>query len=133
MYKILMIYFASLEFGAHQVVIVRSEEAKRNLPDEFGVDRDWVMTVQQSKGLEFDDVLLYNFFTDSAAKDAWRVVSNYTKDDIETYYSDISVMSSGVQKYDWDDAFLGKTRHLDFNPDQHRILETELKMLCKSL
>lgn len=56
-----------IEFGAHQVVIVRSEEAKRNLPDEFGVDKDWVMTVQESKGLEFDDVLLYNFFTDSPA------------------------------------------------------------------
>ncbi|KAL7553044.1 hypothetical protein ACHAWF_016289 [Thalassiosira exigua] len=122
-----------IEFGAHQVVIVRSEEAKRNLPDEFGVDRDWVMTVQQSKGLEFDDVLLYNFFTDSAAKDAWRVVSNYTKDDIDNYYGDISVVSSGVQKYDWDDAFLGKTRHLDFNPDQHRILETELKMLYTAI
>lgn len=34
-----------IEFGAHQVVIVRSEEAKKNLPDEFGVDKDWVMTV----------------------------------------------------------------------------------------
>ncbi len=34
-----------IEFGAHQVVIVRSEEAKSSLPDEFGVDRDWVMTV----------------------------------------------------------------------------------------
>ena len=80
-----------IEFGAHQVVIVRSEEAKKKLPDEFGIDRDWVMTVssndctavvvdtllsylsyfilqvQESKGLEFDDVLLYNFFTDSLA------------------------------------------------------------------
>ena len=34
-----------IEFGAHQVVIVRSEEAKQQLPDEFGVDKDWVMTV----------------------------------------------------------------------------------------
>ena len=57
-----------IEFGAHQVVIVRSEEAKQNLPEEFCVDRDWVMTVQQSKGLEFDDVLLYDFFSDSPAK-----------------------------------------------------------------
>ena len=69
-----------IEFGAHQVVIVRSEEAKKSLPDEFGIDSDWVMTVsalnfiytlhlvdflkpessyvvqvQQSKGLEFDE------------------------------------------------------------------------------
>ena len=34
-----------IEFGAHQVVIVRNEEAKQSLPDEFGVDKDWVMTV----------------------------------------------------------------------------------------
>ena len=56
-----------IEFGAHQVVIVRNEEAKKSLPDEFGIDPDWVMTVQESKGLEFDDVLLYNFFSDSPA------------------------------------------------------------------
>jgi hypothetical protein len=37
-----------IEFGAHQVVIVRNEEAKKSLPDEFGVDRDWVMTVSVS-------------------------------------------------------------------------------------
>jgi hypothetical protein len=34
-----------IEFGAHQVVIVRNEEAKLALPDSFGVDKDWVMTV----------------------------------------------------------------------------------------
>ena len=56
-----------IEFGAHQVVIVRNEEAKKSLPDEFGIDPDWVMTVQESKGLEFDDVLvrllLFSVFT----------------------------------------------------------------------
>lgn len=34
-----------IEFGAHQVVLVRNEEAKQQLPEEFGVDKDWVMTV----------------------------------------------------------------------------------------
>jgi UvrD/REP helicase N-terminal domain len=33
-----------IEFGAHQVVIVRNEQAKQALPDEF--DKDWVMTVR---------------------------------------------------------------------------------------
>ena len=72
-----------------------------------------------------------NAFLCSYMADLWRVVSNYTKDDIDNYYSDISVASSGVQKYDWDDSFLSKTRHLNFSQDQHKILETELKMLCK--
>lgn len=36
-----------IEFGAHQVVIVRDESVKSKLPDEFGVDKDWVMTVSR--------------------------------------------------------------------------------------
>ncbi len=36
-----------IEFGAHQVVIVRNENVKEHLPDEFGVDKDWVMTVSE--------------------------------------------------------------------------------------
>ena len=27
-----------IEFGAHQVVIVRTEEAKKRMPEEFGID-----------------------------------------------------------------------------------------------
>ena len=38
-----------IEFGAHQVVIVRNEKAKADLPDEFGVDKDWVMTVSHQE------------------------------------------------------------------------------------
>ena len=51
---------SAIEFGAHQVIIVHSEEAKNNIPDilKTGI----VLTVFESKGLEFDDVLLYDFF-----------------------------------------------------------------------
>ena len=38
------------------------------------------------KGLEFDDVLLYNFFSDSPAEDLWRAVSSYSEADIAAYY-----------------------------------------------
>lgn len=41
-----------IEFGAHQVVIVRDEEAKKRIPDGIGIDREFVMTVAESKGLE---------------------------------------------------------------------------------
>ena len=122
-----------IEFGAHQVVIVRDQEAKQRLPDEFGVDKDWVMTVQESKGLEFDDVLLYNFFTDSAAGDIWRVVSNYGESDIDAYYADATVSTSGVQKYEWESSLFSDCRHLDFDRESHKILETELKQLCTLL
>jgi hypothetical protein len=89
--------------------------------------------VQESKGLEFDDVLLYNFFTDGDCGDLWRVVTNYTEKDIAEYYNDQSVKSSGVQSYDWDKVMEQKTRHLDFSNEKHKILETELKMLYTAI
>ena len=52
-----------IEFGAHQVVLVQSKEAKENLPSIL--KGAIVLTIFESKGLEFDDVLLYNFFRDS--------------------------------------------------------------------
>ena len=54
---------SAIEFGAHQVIIVQSEDAKRALPSEL--QAGIALTVFEAKGLEFDDVLLYDFFKDS--------------------------------------------------------------------
>jgi ATP-dependent exoDNAse (exonuclease V) beta subunit len=89
--------------------------------------------VQESKGLEFDDVLLYNFFTNSDAGDLWRVISNYTERDIAEYYSDTLVSSSGVQRFEWDNLVENSARHLDFSPEKHKILEIEFKMLYTAI
>ena len=53
-----------IEFGAHQAIIVPSEEVKKKLP-KFLLQGAIVLTVFEAKGLEFNDVLLFNFFTDS--------------------------------------------------------------------
>ena len=53
---------SAIEFGAKQAIIVQSEEVKKSLRDKI---KAIVLTVFESKGLEFDDVLLYNFFSDS--------------------------------------------------------------------
>ena len=54
---------SSIEYGAHQAILVQSREAKDSLPPILkGAIR---LTIFEAKGLEFDDVLLYNFFTDS--------------------------------------------------------------------
>ena len=79
--------------------------------------------VQQSKGLEFDDVLIYNFFTDSEAGDLWRIVSNYTEKDVAEYYSDKNVECSGVQSFEWDKMIPNNIRHLEFSHEQHRVSE----------
>uniref|UniRef100_A0A8D2KEC2 Tetratricopeptide repeat and ankyrin repeat containing 1 n=1 Tax=Urocitellus parryii TaxID=9999 RepID=A0A8D2KEC2_UROPR len=58
-----------IEFGAHQVILVANEMAKEKIPEELGLAL--VLTVYEAKGLEFDDVLLYNFFTDSEGFLSW--------------------------------------------------------------
>ena len=52
-----------IEFGAHQVILVASEAARAQMPDEL--KQGLILTIYESKGLEFDDVLIYNFFKDS--------------------------------------------------------------------
>ena len=54
---------AQIDFGAHQAIIVQTQKAKQDLPSTLrgGI----VLTVYEAKGLEFDDVLLFNFFSDS--------------------------------------------------------------------
>ncbi|KAG8821829.1 hypothetical protein FRC18_011189, partial [Serendipita sp. 400] len=64
-----------VEFGAEQCILVRNEAAKERLRAQIG-DVGVVMTLYESKGLEFSDVLLYNFFQDSVIKSEWRVVLN---------------------------------------------------------
>lgn len=52
-----------LFFFSPKVILVANEMAKEKIPEELGLAL--VLTVYEAKGLEFDDVLLYNFFTDS--------------------------------------------------------------------
>ena len=55
-------------FGASQVIIVRDQHVKEQLP-EF-MKSMLCLTVYESKGLEFDDVILFNFFAMSEIKAA---------------------------------------------------------------
>ncbi|CAG8557521.1 4390_t:CDS:2, partial [Acaulospora colombiana] len=70
-----------IEFGADQVIIVRDDETKQRVRTQIG-KVGLVLTVFEAKGMEFNDVLLYNFFTDSPARLKWRVIlaalNNYT-------------------------------------------------------
>ncbi|KAK7064824.1 UvrD-like helicase ATP-binding domain-containing protein [Favolaschia claudopus] len=65
-----------IEFGAQQCILVRDDAARDKLREQVG-DIGLIMTLYESKGLEFNDVLLYNFFEDSSVGAAqWRVVLN---------------------------------------------------------
>ena len=61
----------SLDFGAEQAIIVRDQLTKAKVQAELK-DKALVLTVLQSKGMEFEDVFLWNFFTDSSCPGGWR-------------------------------------------------------------
>ncbi|KAI5991381.1 hypothetical protein EDC04DRAFT_2587409 [Pisolithus marmoratus] len=74
-----------IEFGAQQCILVRDEEAKKKLQQQVG-DIGLIMTLYDSKGLEFNDVLLYNFFEDSSVDlSRWRLVLAAINGAVEGY------------------------------------------------
>ncbi|GJE94268.1 hypothetical protein PsYK624_104370 [Phanerochaete sordida] len=63
-----------LEFGAEQAIIVRNGVIRDFLRQHLG-DSMIVLTLYDSKGLEFNDVLLFNFFSDSwYSQSDWEVL-----------------------------------------------------------
>ena len=70
-----------IEFGCDQVIIVRNQKAKETLP-KF-LKHALCLTVYEAKGLEFDDVILYNFFTDSEGKDEWKLINSLVIEDVK--------------------------------------------------
>ncbi|XP_057416063.1 uncharacterized protein LOC130710730 [Lotus japonicus] len=63
-------------FGAEQVILVRDDSARKEILDYVG-KQALVLTILECKGLEFQDVLLYNFFGASPLKNRWRVIYEY--------------------------------------------------------
>ncbi|KAL7084177.1 hypothetical protein ACP275_14G209000 [Erythranthe tilingii] len=66
-------------FGADQVILVRDEFARTEISNFIG-NQALVLTIVECKGLEFQDVLLYNFFSSSPMSDQWRVLYEYLKE-----------------------------------------------------
>ena len=100
----------TLEFGANQAVLVRNEAAKEKLP--AALKAGLVMTVEESKGLEFDDVCIYDFFSDSPASKEWMVL-----------------YSKGMQR----DEVSESARAREFDDHEHLLLCEELKQLYVAL
>ncbi|XP_042013425.1 uncharacterized protein LOC121761816 isoform X2 [Salvia splendens] len=63
-------------FGADQVILVRDDLAKKEISEYIG-HQALILTIVECKGLEFQDVLLYNFFGSSPLSNQWRVVYGF--------------------------------------------------------
>ncbi|XP_064525921.1 TPR and ankyrin repeat-containing protein 1 isoform X2 [Pseudopipra pipra] len=113
-----------IEFGAHQVVLVANETAKEKIPEELSLAL--VLTIYEAKGLEFDDVLLYNFFTDSEASKEWKIISSYSPD------SDVQMGSNLLNEIPLEDA-AGVQKKSPFNVEMYKMLNGELKQLYTAI
>ncbi|KAH0627207.1 hypothetical protein JD844_002684 [Phrynosoma platyrhinos] len=114
-----------IEFGAHQVILVANETAKEKIPEELGLAL--VLTIYEAKGLEFDDVLLYNFFTDSEAYKEWKIISSF----IPSSYlpkETKKIIETPLEKVD--DT---QRKHLPLNPEMYKMLNGELKQLYTAI
>ncbi|KAL6718624.1 hypothetical protein ACLMJK_002858 [Lecanora helva] len=65
----------SRDFGAEQVILVRDADAKSKLEAVMG-DMALIFTILESKGMEFDDVILFNFFSGCIDQQGLRSLAN---------------------------------------------------------
>ncbi|WCJ17630.1 P-loop containing nucleoside triphosphate hydrolases superfamily protein [Euphorbia peplus] len=96
-------------FGAEQVILVRDDNARKEISKYVG-KQALVLTIVECKGLEFQDVLLYNFFGTSLLRNKWRVLYEYMS---EQCLLDASTGQSFPR----------------FNPSKYNVLCSELKQL----
>ncbi|CAJ1354122.1 unnamed protein product [Effrenium voratum] len=106
---------AGIAFGASQCVLVRSEDSRAKLPE--GLKNSLVLTVEQSKGLEFDDCILVNFFKDSLYKE-WQTMKIFAQELMEEPLKEAK-------------AAKGKRPH--FERMRHTLLCSELKHLYTAM
>ncbi|KAJ0765113.1 putative TPR and ankyrin repeat-containing protein [Helianthus annuus] len=100
-------------FGAEQVILVRDDITKTEVCEYIG-KHALVLTIMECKGLEFQDVLLYNFFETSPFKDRWKVIYEYMKE------------------RDWLDEKLPQS-FPNFSESRHSVLCSELKLLYMAI
>ncbi|WOH13225.1 hypothetical protein DCAR_0832734 [Daucus carota subsp. sativus] len=95
-------------FGAEQVILVRDDSVRKDISSFVG-KQALILTILECKGLEFQDVLLYNFFGSSPLKNQWRVVYEYMKE--QDLLNDTSLSFPS------------------FDTARHNLLSSELKQL----
>lgn len=123
-----------------QVILVRDDEARQQVPPSLS-ESAIVLTIFEAKGLEFNDVLLWNFFSDSPAEKEWRCLIDYWDNQAsEPQSGGTSIASNGgggevrAESFETMDGRSGvKMRPLKFEEGRYALLESELKALYCAL
>ncbi|KAL4454345.1 hypothetical protein ABPG74_012302 [Tetrahymena malaccensis] len=130
----------NLDFGSNQAIIVRDEESKQKLPSIL--KHAICLTIFEAKGLEFEDVILYDFFTDSRC--TFQQL-NYCKQQTVTDEINQEQQQTQIKKHDLvnkiknqkqlskQDQNLKTLSLSEFNPVYNSILCSELKQLYTAI
>ncbi|KAL4500495.1 hypothetical protein ABPG72_003446 [Tetrahymena utriculariae] len=138
LFKILKGQSESLDFGSNQAIIVRDEESKQKLPSIL--KHAICLTIFEAKGLEFEDVILYDFFSDSSCT---HQQLNYCRPQIATN-GNIQQKQTQIKKSNQENEISNqqiskqekksKGQNLnEFNPVNNAILCSELKQLYTAI
>ena len=125
----------NVPFGASQAILVQSRDVIETLPKELAV-HPLILTIQESKGLEFEGVLLYNFFKHSkAAEKTWRCIAKYMDEQKHDTLQRVDGEMSKQRFQEYCDEMKVKlrSREKDFEETEDRILESELKLLYTAI
>ena len=137
----------TFQFGAQHAILVLDEASKKRIPEVLkgsAGKRNLILTIYESKGLEFDHVLLYNFFTGSKSAANWRVLTWYLDAVIEAQRNKEQRGEGAAQgrpfsfklqrdkdapKVQMHMLSPNRPRPLEFDAHKHKLLASELKQL----
>ena len=84
-----------------QIIIVRNEEIKNRLQAQLG-NNSLVFTILQSKGMEYDDVYIYEFFGSSSDPSGWRTIDGLLSEGVTSSYANENKVDVLHQQYVYD-------------------------------
>ena len=77
------------------MILVRDAKAKTILENQIG-NVALVLTILQAKGMEFDDVVLWNFFSESPILGGVRSLNELLKDERDAFDANKNWVSSSA-------------------------------------
>ena len=83
----LLVEASNLACSTKQVVIVRDDDTLSSLQELLGNNR-MVYTILETKGMEYDDVFVYNFFHSSPCSRAMYTLQELLPDNVNETYAE---------------------------------------------
>ena len=119
---------AAPQFGCNQVLIVRDQAAKQAVPDVFR--NMLILSVYEAKGLEFDDVILYNFFhLGDVSKGQWKLLNDVAFETVRRPKYKPEVLDFDALDAEHFEAFMKQLKQQESAPEE---FEDEVQLNLKA-